>query len=121
MQIRQYNTAPSPNFGIKLDTASVLEVTSLKIFKSEGISGIRQVVNALNGKPSNYSCYGHKGFRYQAELFGEKIQEKYPQIKEATEKIIAITEKNPAIKKQTLNKEIKPIIQELGEEIDITI
>lgn len=109
------------NFGIKLETGKVLEVTSLKIFRSEGIEGAKEIVNILNGKPTNYSCYGHKGFKYQAVQLGEKIMQKYPEIKTATHEILAITNENPNISKQELNKKIQPIINKIGNEIDITI
>lgn len=119
MNIQNSNT--NINFGIKLYTGSVLEVTSLKIFQSEGMRGPREVVNSLNGKPANFSCYGYKGFKHQAEIIGTKIMNKYPEIKSATEEILAITEKNPDIKKEALNKSVQPIIEKIGREIDITI
>ena len=109
------------NFGIKLNTGNVLEVTSLKIFQSDGITGIKDVVNTLNGKPANFSCYGHKGFKYQAKQIGAKIMDKYPEIKSATDEIISITNKNPDMSKSELNDAVKPLIENLGKEIDITI
>lgn len=108
-------------FGVKLDTGSVLEVTSLRIFQNEGLKGAQTVVNALYEKPANFKSYGHKGFKHYAQLVGEEIMEKYPKLKAATEEILNITDKNPNIKKAELNEKIQPIINRLGKEIDITL
>lgn len=108
-------------FGIKLNTGAVLEVTSLKIFQSEGIQGAREVINAINGKPADFSCYGHKGFKHQAKIIGEKIMNKYPEIKSATNEINTLLAQNPNIKKQELNSLLQPLIKKLGSEIDITV
>lgn len=115
------NNPNNINFGVKLDTGSVLEVTSLRIFQSDGLKGPQSIVNALSEKPANFKSYGHKGFRHYAQLVGEQIMEKYPKLKEATEEILNITDKNPNIKKTELNEKIQPIINRLGKEIDITL
>lgn len=113
------NNSPNLNFGIKLDTGKVLEVTSLKIFQSEGIQGCKEVVNMLMDSP--IKATGHKGFRYFAEQIGKKIMDKYPEIKKATDEIISITNKNPNIKKEELNSLVQPLINKLGKEIDINL
>ena len=107
------------SFGTKLETAKVLEVTCKKIFYSNGIEGVRDVVKALSDKP--IKATGHKGYKYFAEQIGFKILQKYPQIAEATEKINQIINTNPNITKDALAKEIFPLIDEIGKEIDITI
>ena len=107
------------SFGTRLETGKVLEVTSKKIFYSNGIEGVRDVVKALSDKP--IKATGHKGYKYFAEQIGFKILQKYPQIAEATEKINQIINTNPNITKDALAKEIFPLIDEIGKEIDITI
>ena len=54
-------------------------------------------------------------------IIGEKITQKYPQIKRATEEIKKIIKENPNISKSELYNKSKPIINSLGNEIDITI
>lgn len=95
------NNRNNINFGVKLDTAKVLEVTSMKIFRSDGIEGCKEVVHALNDKP--IKAAGNRGYKYYAEIIGKQITEKYPQIAEATAKISEITSQNPNIKKAELN------------------
>ena len=75
----------SPNFNAKLNTAEVLETTSQKIFYSDGTNGLKKVIFALNDKP--FKATGAKGYRYYAKILGDKIMNKYPQIKEATDNI----------------------------------
>ncbi len=119
MKVQKYNSAQS--FGVKLDTAKVLEVTSMKIFKSEGIKGFDEVINALGTKPPHLKAYGNRGAKYYAELTGKKIMDKYPAIKDATKEILKITQSNSLLKKNELNKAVQPIIDRLGNEIDISI
>lgn len=107
------------NFKAKLDTNAVLETTTLKIFHFNGTEGWKQVITALNGRPSK--GIGSRGYRYYAKIIGEKIIDKYPKIKEATEKIHKLTANNPELKKAELNEKIKPIVEEIGREIDIIL
>lgn len=113
------NSYINPNFKAKLDTASVLEVTSLKIFKNEGINGFKYVIEKL--EPINKKAIGWRGYAFYAKQLREKIINKYPEIKEATDEILEITEKFPNIKKQRLQERIQPIIERLGETVDIEI
>ncbi len=107
------------NFGIKLETAKVLEVTSQKIFASDGLNGVREVIQALSKEP--IKATGNKGYRYFAIQTGNAIIEKYPQIAEATAEINKITAQNPYITKTELNQKVRPLIDKIGKEIDITI
>ncbi len=107
------------NFGTRLDTGKVLEVTSMKIFQSDGIGGCKEVIQALNDKP--IKAAGSRGYKYYAKVIGEKIIHKYPQIADATNKINDITSKNPNISKADLNRYVQPIIEKIGKEIDIVI
>ena len=115
----QNNHNNSLNFGVRLDTGKVLETTSLKIFQSVGTDGYRDVIKALNDKP--VKATGSKGYRYFAEKIGKQITEKYPEIKSATDEIKALVAAQPDIKKSELNEKIRPIIDKLGAEIDITL
>ncbi len=107
------------NFGIKLETAKVLEVTSQKIFASDGLNGVSEVIQALSKEP--IKATGKKGYRYFAIQTGNAIIEKYPQIAEATAEINKITAQNPYITKTELNQKVRPLIDKIGKEIDITI
>ena len=107
------------NFKAKLDTNAVLETTTQKIFHYDGTEGWKQVITALNDRPSK--GIGSRGYRYHAKIIGEKIINKYPKIKEATDKIHKLIADNPEIKKKELNEKIKPIVEEIGREIDIIL
>lgn len=109
----------SPNFGVKLNTGSVLEVTSMKIFQNEGIKGFKEVTEALNPVPIKF--VGNRGYRYYAKIIGEKIIKKYPEIAQATAQIREIAKNNPYFTKAELNQKIQPIIEKLGQEIDINL
>ena len=63
------------NFKAKLDTNAVLETTTLKIFHYNGTEGWKQVITALNDRPSK--GIGSRGYRYYAKIIGEKIIDKY--------------------------------------------
>lgn len=97
-----YNNNININFGARLETAKVLEVTAQKIFQSDGIEGCKEVVNALNSTP--IKATGHKGYRYFAQEIGRKIISKYPDIAKATDEIKNITEKILKSKKQNYVK-----------------
>ena len=112
-------TGSSPMFNARLNTAEVLETTSQKIFYSDGTSGLKNVILALNDKP--FKATGPKGYRHYAQIIGRKITDKYPKIKEATESIHKITKDYPLITKKELNAKIQPMIEEIGSEIDIVL
>lgn len=114
-----HNNKYNVNFGVKLDTGKVLEVTTRRIFQSDGIEGCKEVVNALVDTP--IKATGHKGYRHYAVLLGNEITEKYPQIKDATDTINKIVSENPDITKAELSKKVEPLIEKIGKEIDIVI
>lgn len=109
------------NFGAKLKTISVLESTTGRIIGDNGIEGLRSVILAFPKEYGNKKAPGHKGFRFHAKEIGKKIEEKYPQIASASNRIRSIIDKNPTINKFELRKEIQPILDELGERLDIII
>ena len=113
VQDRQNNV----NFGIKLDTRKVLEVTSKKIFYSTGTDGIRDVIKALH--PTPIKATGAKGYRYYADVYGAKIVEKYPDIAAATADVIKIANENKFIKKAEFAQLLQPVVDRLGKEVDI--
>ncbi len=113
------NNISNPNFNAKIDTASVLEATSMKIFKNEGTEGFKRVYNTFVEKPMKAT--GSRGYAYFAREIGEKIKSKYPEIAQATVEIQEILKTNPNIKKIDLQQKIQPIIDRLGEVIDITL
>ncbi len=117
METRKING--SVNFGTKLDTYKVLEVTSQKILQSNGTDGIRDVINALNAKP--VKAVGCRGYKYYADIIGKKILEKYPDIAEVSNKINEIAARNPDISKNDLREKVRPLIDKLGQVVDITI
>ena len=111
------NTKISPNFGVKIKTASVLEATTRKIIYNTGVDGFKEICFAF-GK-TNFP--GHLGYAKQAQPFVKKILDKYPNIAQAAEQINKIIKDNPEITKSELAKQVQPIIDKLGETIDITI
>ncbi len=104
-------------FGEKFETGKILEVTTQKIFYSEGFSGPKEVITKLHGK----TAIGNRGYKYLAEIIGKKITDKYPEIKKATNQIKEIIKNNPNIAPKDLRNKTKPILEELEKEIDIVI
>jgi len=111
----------NPNFGAKLKTISVLESTTGRIIGNNGIEGLRSVILAFPELYGHLKAPGHKGFRFHAMQIGEKIEKKYPNIADASNSIRSIVSQNPTISKFELQKEIQPIIDKLGEELDVVI
>lgn len=108
------------NFGHKFETYKVLEVTTQKILKSEALAGPKEVISILSEKDISKGI-GNRGYKHLAMIIGEKITQKYPQIKRTTEEIKKIIKENPKISKSELYNKSQLIINSLGNEIDITI
>ena len=54
MQIQSIqNNRYTPNFGVKMDTSNVLEVTSLKMINGNGVNGMKDVFLKLNPSKDN--------------------------------------------------------------------
>jgi hypothetical protein len=119
MRIQQINTYNNTSFGVRIKTANILEATTMRIFYNDGIEGFKDVIEKLD--TSNRKATGCRGYKYYANILGNKVQEKYPEIEKATKRIQEILEENPQIKKADLYKKIKPIINEIGESIDVTL
>ncbi len=117
MKINIYDS--NTNFGIKLDTVKVLETTSQTVLKSENIEGLKEVATALNGGPLKFP--GHQGFKHFAKIFGDKICAKYPDIAAVTARIQEIKAANSFMPKAEIYAKVKPLIDKLGQEVDIEI
>ena len=102
----------NPSFKAKLSTYDVLETTSLRIFQNQGMNGVKSVIHALN--PTPIKATGKLGYKYYAQVLGEKITKKYPQIDEYTQKI-----KNA--KSEELPSLLEKARQNLGKTLDIEI
>jgi translation initiation factor 2 alpha subunit (eIF-2alpha) len=121
MQIQPLNNLnSSPSFGTKIKTVNVLEATTMKIFYNDGIEGIKDVVKTLNENSTKKSI-GWRGYKYYAQNFGEQIVAKYPKIAKATNEINSIITANKNLKKKELFELIKPVVDKLGENVDITL
>lgn len=117
--MRIQNNISNLNFDARLNTADVLEVTSMRIFKNDGIIGIKQVVDALEINPNKAT--GWRGYKYFSQIAGKRICKKYPQISQATQEIKSWIDNNPYITKKELNEKVSPIIEKIGETIDIEL
>ena len=104
--------AYKPSFGIKYDTVKILETSTLKCIKSEGIHELRPVIDTFWDKP--FKAAGSRGYKYYLQEIGRKITEKYPAIAEATNAILEFINKNPKAKKTDLQEFVQPIIDKLG-------
>ena len=109
------------NFGAKLKTIGVLESTTGRVIGNNGIEGLRSVILAFPEIYGKRKAPGHQGFRFHAMEIGKLITAKYPGIATATESINNIINTKPNINKFELQKEIKPILESLGEELDIIL
>lgn len=117
MKIQNNNN--NVNFGIKLDTAKVLEVSSQKIFKSDGVRGWLDVMNALSDEP--VKVVGARSYKFWAKRIGDRINAKYPEIANASEEINKIYAENANTGIKNIKPKIQPIIDKLGANVDITI
>jgi len=107
------------NFGQKYPTGRILEITSRKIFEPDGVMGYIETLKALHGNVPRYT--GHLGYKRYAEIVGEKITAKYPEIAKATQDIIDIAANNRYIFAKDLKIKVQPILDRFEKEIDIEI
>lgn len=107
------------SFQQKYKTGAILQLTCFKTFEPEGFDSMIKTVRSLYGEMPKY--LGSQGYRKYARILSEKILPKYPQIAEATKEINTIIEQNPKILPKELREKVKPVIEKLGEEIDIVI
>ncbi len=117
MKIQCYDN--NTNFGVKLKTVEILEAATSTVIKSENVSGLKNIINTLSEKP--LKATGHKGYRFYAMRYAEKICEKYPEIANLAMLVKNLKKANPSMKKEELYSKIEPYIKNLGEEIDIKI
>lgn len=107
------------NFGQKYPTGKVLEITSRKIFESDGFFGLVETLKQVHKNIPKYT--GHQGYRRYAEEVGNKIIAKYPDIAQATKDIIEIADKHPYCYTKDLRKMVEPILNRFEKEIDIVV
>lgn len=107
------------NFGVKLNTIQVIETSALMNLGSVGTDGFKAVINGLRETP--LKATGKLGYRYYAQIYGEQICAKYPEIKAVADKLQALKAANPDIKKSELLSSIDSELQNLGKEIDINL
>jgi len=107
------------SFKQKYETGKVLEVTTRKIFDKDGVNGYIETLKSLHGNIPRYT--GHLGFKRYAESVSEKIFEKYPEIKKASEEIIEISENNRYVFAKDLRALVLPVLSRFDKEIDIEI
>lgn len=115
MNIRTSNNI---NFGIRVNTFHVIEITTLKVFEKDGFLGMTNTVKKLCDVPSSPGCVGYKHY---AKLVGRAIQKKYSDIALITKKVNEIIKQNPNISQFELHTKVSSLIAKLGEEIDIEI
>ncbi len=107
------------NFEKKYKTSSILQITTQKILEPEGMESYISTVKEMYGTMPKYiGCRGYKG--YALELT-KKIFAKYPQIKDATELVNNVAIQNKTATPKQLREKIQPIIEKLGDELDIVI
>jgi len=116
MEIRN-NTNLS--FGTRVKTVNVLEAATLKCIESESVADLRPFIDTF--WHTKIKATGHRGYRYFLKEIAGKITAKYPEIKVAADEITAHSNKYPYLPKKELQQFVKPIINTLGETIDITI
>ncbi len=106
------------NFGTKVNTMHVIELTTLKMFEPRGFTGMTDTMKKLYDVPK---ATGRKGYKYYAKLVGDKILEKYPEIKDITNTVNNLIKQNPDMSPKELHNKVCSLISKIGEEIDIVI
>ena len=108
----------STNFGVKVPTLHVLEITTLKVFENDGFAGMTNTLKKLYNVPE-YT--GHVGYRHYAEIVREKILAKYNKIAEITNILNKELRKTPKMSKQDAHYKACSLAAQIGEEVDIVI
>ncbi len=106
-------------FGNLVRTATVLEAVTFKYTESESIADLKPFINEFWHTP--IKATGNKGYRYFIQDIAQRIKAKYPEIQKAADDILEFANKNPRAKKADYKEFVKPIIEKLGETIDINI
>lgn len=101
-----------PSFGIKLDSIAVFETTAQRIVSGNGLENPKKVIKALY--KGTQKAPGNRGFKGMSEDISKAIFQKYPEIKEYTQKF----KNTPKEEMTTLIDEIQ---EKFGKEIDIVI
>lgn len=116
MQIRNNSQL---NFEQKYRTRSILQITTGKILEP---NGMEEHIKTIRSFYDNFPKYtGSGGYKKFSSELASKILPKYPNIKAATEEINSILENNRFMRTKDIKEKISPIINKIGEEIDIVI
>ncbi len=107
------------SFGTKFRTVNILETTTQKCIESESVADLKPVIDAL--WPEKIKATGSKGYRYFLQTIGERVQQKYPEIASATDSLRNYLKQNPWARKSELQEQVKPLVNKIGNEIDITL
>jgi len=116
MKIENLNNTP---FEAKYKTSRILEITTRKIFDTDGVGGYIETLKDIHGNIPRY--LGNLGYKRYAIEIGDKIVAKYPQIAAATKEILDIVEKEPNILPKELREKSRLILDKMDKEIDIVI
>ena len=107
------------SFGTKFRTVNILETTTLRCIESDSVADLKPVIDNL--WPKKMKNTGRQGYRFFLTEIANKINAKYPEIADATEKMKDFIANNPKAKKADLQKYSTPILEKIGKKIDITL
>ena len=111
----------SPSFGVKINTVSMFEATTGKVFGDNGIKGFKEVIDAFPEYMGNRCAAGNRGYVYYAKQIGEAIAQEYPAVANTTEKILEVLKQHPHAKNKELQQHIYPLIKDFGEVFDVVL
>jgi hypothetical protein len=115
----QIQTNYQINFEQKYKTRSILQITTGHILEP---NGMEEHIKTIRSFYENFPKYtGSGGYKKYSSELASKILPKYPSIRTSTEEINKILENKKFIRTDEIKKEITPIIEKIGEEIDIVI
>jgi len=115
----EINNRTNLAFGTRVKTVNVLEAAASRCIESDTVSNLRPFIDTF--WHTKIKAAGNRGYRYFLKEIAAKITAKYPEIKDAADRILSYLENNPSVSKSDLREFVKPIVEDLGETIDITI
>ncbi len=108
----------SINFQATVKTMDLLSLTTMKAFCDDGFEGMIRTLKTLYPVPR---YVGNQGYRHYIKILTEQIESKYSEIADSTRVAKQIITENPSADKKTLQDKLRPIINKIGEEIDIVV
>ena len=106
------------NFGIKVKTTHLLELTTLAIFEPDGFLGMTNTMKEIFPLPKHTGINGYRRF---AKLVGNKLVLKYSQIADATQQIKAFMRNNPKASVTEIQVYARSLASHIGETIDVVL